>query len=437
MNDVSKASAPTLTTVETTLTGLIGALAPAPLTGRRGRPRILPALLLWAGLVVCVLRGWTSQRALWRLVSADGLWAFPRVAVTDQAIYRRLEQDGAGLVADLFAPLTAALAERVAPYAATELAPFAAAVVVLDETTLDPVARHLPALRGAAPTACLPGKVAGVFDLRTQLWHHLVVTDAPHQNEKVLARDLVATLPAQSLIVADLGYFGFPWFDELTDAGHFWISRLRANTSYRRLHTHYAQGDTLDALIWLGAHKADRAKHAVRLVQYRHGGTLYRYLTNVREPQVLPLADVARLYARRWDIELAVKTVKRELGLHLLWSAKPAVIQAQLWAVILIAQLWQALRVELAGQAGVDVFEVSLPLLIQYLPQYAATGREPLTAFLADARRLAFIRPSRRTQVTAPLIPDAALQPPPADLVLERPPRYAQRNCHARPAPRI
>ena len=196
MNDVSKASAPTLTTVETTLTGLIGALAPAPLTGRRGRPRILPALLLWAGLVVCVLRGWTSQRALWRLVSADGLWAFPRVAVTDQAIYRRLEQDGAGLVADLFAPLTAALAERVAPYAATELAPFAAAVVVLDETTLDPVARHLPALRGAAPTACLPGKVAGVFDLRTQLWHHLVVTDAPHQNEKVLARDLVATLPA-------------------------------------------------------------------------------------------------------------------------------------------------------------------------------------------------------------------------------------------------
>src|ERR671911_460511 len=102
MTGVSTATAPTLTTVETTLAGVIGELAPAPLTGGRGRPRILPAMLLWAGLVVCVLRGWTSQRALWRLVSADGLWAFPRVAVTDQAIYRRLAQDGAGVLPELF-----------------------------------------------------------------------------------------------------------------------------------------------------------------------------------------------------------------------------------------------------------------------------------------------------------------------------------------------
>jgi hypothetical protein len=437
MHELPTATAPTLTTVETIVAGLIGALAPAPLTGGRGRPRILPAMLLWAGLVVCVLRGWTSQRALWRLVSADGLWAFPRVAVTDQAIYRRLAQDGAGVLPELFGPLTTALADRLAPYAATELAPFAAAVVGLDETTLDPVARHLPALHGTPPTACLPGKLAGVFDLRTQLWPHLVVSDAPHQNEKVLARALVATLPPQSLVLADLGYFGFAWFDDLTDGGHYWVSRLRAKTSYRLLHVHFQQGETLDALVWLGAYKADRAKHAVRLVQYRHGGTLYRYLTNVRDPQQLPLPEVARLYVRRWDIELAVKTVKRELGLHLLWSAKLPVIQAQVWAVLLIAQLWQALRVELAGRAGVDPFEVSLPLLIQYLPQYAATGRDALTAFLADARRLAFIRPSRRTQITAPLIPEAAVQPPPPDLILQRTPRYAQRKCHPHPSSRI
>lgn len=242
MHELPTATAPTLTTVETTVAGLIGELAPAPLTGGRGRPRILPAMLLWAGLVVCVLRGWTSQRALWRLVSADGLWAFPRVAVTDQAIYRRLAQDGAGVLPELFGPLTTALADRLAPYAATELAPFAAAVVDLDETTLDPVARHLPALHGTPPTACLPGKLAGVFDLRTQLWPHLVVSDAPHQNEKVLARALVATLPPQSLVLADLGYFGFAWFDDLTDGGHYWVSRLRAKTSYRLLHVHFQQG---------------------------------------------------------------------------------------------------------------------------------------------------------------------------------------------------
>ena len=32
------------------------------------------------------------------------------------------------------------------------------------------------------------------------------------------------------------------------------------------------------------------------------------------------LIDIARLYARRWDIEMAFKLAKRDLRLHLLWS---------------------------------------------------------------------------------------------------------------------
>ena len=43
-----------------------------------GRPRILPAMALWAGLLVCVLRGFGSQLAVWRLISERGLWFFPR-----------------------------------------------------------------------------------------------------------------------------------------------------------------------------------------------------------------------------------------------------------------------------------------------------------------------------------------------------------------------
>ena len=41
-----------------------------------GRPRILPAMALWAGLLVCVLRGFDSQLAIWRLISERGLWFF-------------------------------------------------------------------------------------------------------------------------------------------------------------------------------------------------------------------------------------------------------------------------------------------------------------------------------------------------------------------------
>src|SRR5438874_9615608 len=43
-----------------------------------GRPRILPALALWAGLLGGVLRGFGSRQALWRLLSVSGLWGHRR-----------------------------------------------------------------------------------------------------------------------------------------------------------------------------------------------------------------------------------------------------------------------------------------------------------------------------------------------------------------------
>lgn len=422
--------------IETFLQQLVADLAPEPTAPRPGRPRILPSLALWGGLLVCVLRGATSQRALWRLLADGQLWHYPRFPVTDQAVYRRLAQADTAPLAQLFAQVTTVLTSRLAPYAATDLAPFAREVVAIDATTLDAVARRLPTLRAvpAGDRRLLPGKLAGAFDLRRQLWRTVLPIADPDQNDKVTARDLVADLPAGSLILADLGYFGFAWFDELTDAGYHWISRVRAKTSSELIHTFYQQGDTLDALVWLGKHRSDRAKHAVRLVQFRVGHVLYRYLTNVCDPHRLPLHEIARLYARRWDIELAVKVVKRDLGLHLLWSAKDTVIRQQVWAVLLIAQLLQGLRLEIAGRAGVDPFEVSLPLLVAYLPQYAARGVDPIAAFVERGRELGFIRPSRRTQIRAPRLDPAALTPAPPGLVVVRTPRYARRKCGSRKA---
>ncbi len=424
--------------VETFLTDLAADLEPAPPEPPgRGRPRILPALALWGGLTVCVLRGWQSQKALWRLLAGTGLWHFRPCPVSDEAVYQRLATATPSPMATLFADLTALLVTRLDPHADRTLAPFAAEVFAIDQTALDPVARRLPRLRAVPPgdDRLLPGQLAGVFDVRRQLWRRVAHLPDAHQNEKRACRTLVAGLPRHSLLLFDLGYFAFPWFDDLTADGFLWVSRLRQQTSYEIRHVGYQDGDTLDALVWLGAYRAARAKVAVRLVQFRRGPILHRYLTNVLDPRRLPLAEVARLYARRWDIELAVNTVKTDLGLHLLWSSKPAVILHQIWAVLTVAQLLQALRVLAAAAAGVDPFDVSLPLLVRYLPQYAARGHDPLAAFAADGRRLGFIRPSRRIRVVVPAVPPDHLRPPPQGLRLVRTPRYAGRRCDRRSDP--
>jgi hypothetical protein len=422
---MASTSLPSTATIESFLFRLLDGLS-LPEPRGRGRPRILPALALWTGLLVCVVRKQTRQLDLWRLLTGSGLDRFPHVAISDEAVYKRLATAGTAPLVALFEHVTAVLAARLAPLADTSLAPFARGVYALDATTLDQVARLLPDLRGVpkGDRRLLPGKLSALFDLRTQQFVRIQHHPDPAQNDKVAARAMVADLPRGSLLLADLGYFAFAWFDDLTAAGYHWISRLRQKTSTRTIHVYYDRGGVFDGLVWLGAYRADKGGRAVRLVRFNRGGTTFTYITNVRDPAVLPLREMARLYARRWDVELAFKLIKQHLGLHVLWSAKEVVLLQQVWGVLIIAQILQGLRLEIAQRAGADPFEVSMALLVQYLPQYLFhSDADPVARFVAYGRQLRFIRPSSRLVIVAPDIPPDQIIPCPSDLILERTPR--------------
>jgi len=419
---------PTLDTIEEFLRQMIEQLEPIhrdPLG--RGRPRILPAFCLWAGVMVCVLRGWNSQLKIWRLLHSKGLWSYPRFPISDQAVYKRLEEGGEAPLKSLFEQVNAVLQERLKRYQ-QELAPFASEVVAMDATTLDKVVQHLPLLRAVTSekTAKLAGKLAGIFDVRLQQWRYVEYIENPTENERVSAPALLEHLQRGALILMDMGFFSFPWFDQLTQEGYSWITRLPSKATYEVLHAYYQQGTTFDGLIGLGAYRADRARYAVRLISFQVGELSYRYITNVLNPRLLSLHEVAVLYARRWDIEMAFKLIKRELGLHLFWSAKPVVILQQIWAVLLISQILHALQLEIAGKAGVDPFDVSLALLIDYLPDW--NDVDFIALVVERGREAGFIRPSRRIRIQTPAIDLEQYQPPPPNLCLLRPPRYAHRR---------
>lgn len=402
-----------------------------------GRPPELPEVSLWMALLVAILRRLKSQRAIWRLLASAGLWSLPTYDISDQTVYDRLDAGSIAPLQALFERIRQLLAQWLAQaVAASEqrtgrLAPFAKGVYALDEMYADPVRRLLPCLRALdkGDLALLPGKIVALFDVRCQQWRAIEYIQEVTDNCKLHARCMLRSLEVGSLLLFDLGYFGFQWLDDLTAAGYWWVSRLREKTSYQVIHAFYQDGETFDGLIWLGTGRA-KAGRAVRLVQFRGGVVLYRYVSNVTNPQQLPIKDLARLYARRWDIELAFLTLKEHLGLHLWWSSKPQVILAQLWACLIIAQILQALRIEVALRAEVDPFEVSLPLLIDSLPQWSAQGRDAISECVRQGRALGIIRPSSRTHVQAPTIDPAWLLAAPADLVLHRKACYPPEPPH-------
>ena len=194
----------------------------------------------------------------------------------------------------------------------------------------------------------------------------------------------------------------FPWFDTLTEQGLWWISRYANEVSYQVRHILYQGDGVLDALVYLGRHRADQAKYAVRLVQFSHQGHWHRYLTNVLDPQQLSLAEIVRLYGRRSYIELAFGVLKEHLAVSALWSAKWSVIQVQIWAALLLAQLFHGMQMQLGVTEGVEPFDVSIDLLIEVVPQLLRQGIAPLPYLGRFGRELGIIRPESPSESRGP-----------------------------------
>ena len=261
--------------------------------GKPGRPQSLPSVSLGMGVLVAILRGLRSQRAIWRLLAAGGWWKQPSYDIEDQAVYKRLEQEGWEPLAQLFARVSLLLAKFLQPALQAShqrhatLASFASEVVALDEMYLDQVSRRLPILRHFknGDVQLLPGKLVALFDVRLQQWRAIDYIAQARKNGMKHASSMLASVKRGALVLADLGYFSFRWFDELTELGYSWISRVKESTTMVVLHTYYEAVETFDRLVWLGAWDV-KAKYAVRQVQFRQGGMLRQYFSYVCEASV-------------------------------------------------------------------------------------------------------------------------------------------------------
>ena len=134
---------------------------------------------------------------------------------------------------------------------------------------------------------------------------------------------------------------------------------------------------------------------------------------------------MVELYRRRWDIETAFKLLKSQLNLFLIWSGQLNVVRHQGFATLILAQVVLAVRNEVAELAGARLREVSLPLLIRWLPELARDPGDPVATLAQYGRDAGIIRPVRGQGYDLPrLAPEAYAvplsRPPPP-----RKPRYA------------
>jgi hypothetical protein len=409
------ASAPTQEQIIDTMSHSVRIIEPPP-TVHLGRPPEVSTLHVCLAVVATLLHGTISQLDVWRTICSQCIGDFGPRKVSDQTIYNHLETC-AQAMRELFFQVSVGL--RTVPSDGQEhrLAPFATRVLSLDESTLDQMKRWLRGFRSLqkGSKALLAGRISALFDVRLQQWVQVDLLDEAVNDSREHAEQMIQQLEAGCLLLFDKGYSKFLWFDELTRRKIFWVSRVPVRVTYVAQHTLY-QGDGIwDAIVFLGQYRADQTDYPVRLVQFWWQGKFHRYLTNVLDPQILPLHELAALYARRWDIEMAFRLLKDYLKGAEIWSAKWPVIEGQLWGLFLLAQILHAWQGTIARKAGVDRFDVSMELALRYLPRLMQQGKDPTEAIVHQGWDIGIFRPSTRGDVHGLVIDPCWITPAPPE----------------------
>lgn len=112
-------------------------------------------------------------------------------------------------------------------------APFATAVLALDHCTLDAVLRKLKLFQDLprGEPQLLGGQLPTLFDLRRQLFYRVEFWEDAQQNEKYQVEHWLTWIPTGALLLFDLGFYAFRWFDTLTARGIYFVSRQRHKIS--------------------------------------------------------------------------------------------------------------------------------------------------------------------------------------------------------------
>jgi Transposase DDE domain len=371
----------------------------------RMRQRLLTLPVVVAIVVSLVWRRMPAVTEVQRVLAREGLlWVTP-VRVSLPALTKRLDVLPAAVMGQLFAEVCARLQAQGPPALPhPHWAPVRDAfslIALVDGSTLEALRKKTQVLRERQGLV-LGGKMIVMVEAFSHrpLWQ-LYTADAA-ANDKRFAAEIMAALPIGGLLVFDLGFFSFLWFDDFTDQQKFFVTRMRAKIAYRTVQV-LSQGPYYrDEIIEVGQYRSHPCRHPLRMISVLWQGGWYRYLTNVLDPQVVSARQVCELYRRRWRIEDAFALTKRVLDLAYLWTGSTNAVQLQIYATLIFYAVLLTICQQVAQALGEPLERISVEMVFRALYHYGQAVQrgeyDDLLLFLTEHAKLLGIVKRRRKQ---------------------------------------
>jgi hypothetical protein len=372
--------------------------------GLRERTLNLPVMM--AFVLSLIWRQLGSVTEAVRTLNREGLLWVDERTVSQQAIEQRFSSLPAVLfervLHELLPAMTARWQNRIRPLppALQWARDHFTATVAVDGSTLDALLRKTGLLRDGQG-GMLAGRMAGLLDvisrLPRQVWYE---EDAQAHDQRFWER-ILAGVERGMLLLFDLGFLNFTRFDQLTDAGVWFLTRKETRTVTRTEQVLRRTATLHDQIVRLGSTASSQCQHPVRLVEWLHQGKWYAYLTNVLDPALLPAEYVVALYWQRWRIEDSFNVIKRLLGLAFFWTGSINGIQIQVWATWILYAVLVDLTDAVAEALNKPFQALSMEMVYRGLYHFTVAHHrgkadDPVAYLAADAKGLGILKRERK-----------------------------------------
>jgi hypothetical protein len=218
-------------------------------------------------------------------------------------------------------------------------------------------------------------KLHSLIDLKGNIPSFNVITDGQVYDGVML--DII-NFEAGSIYVMDRGYLDYKRLYGIEQSKAFFISRTTSNIKFKRLlskqkPTHnfseeqneFIMSDQIVSFATKEAKKSYPQK--LRRIRYKfknHGEDKFRFLTFLTNNFTIEALVIARLYKKRWQIELFFKWIKQHLKIKTFYSYCENGVKVQIWTAIctylLVAIAKKELRIKHSLYTILQVLSVNV-----------------------------------------------------------------------------
>lgn len=355
--------------------GLVSTICPPQLVdriiedcGRRQkRHRLLPArLVVYALLLRCWYHQLAYQRVL-RLLQHSALsprsWQVPCAS----AFLRARDRLGPEVMKRLFLALAGPLAEPAAEgcwWRGRRLMALDGTTVEVAPTDDFELTFGGPAMEGRSRVGRPQLRLTALIECGTRSIADLTWGPYGEGEATQAGRLLGATRPGM-LVIADRNFRGVDLWQQFVEAG---VDLLWRVDSFRATKVTASLPDG-SALACMRSH--DGRSVVVRVVAYKlfESKEAYRLATNILDPELAPAAELAALYAERWEIETCFRELKvTQCAVPALLSKSQERVAQDLWANAAAYQVTRHLAYRAASSMpNVDCDRISFTAVLDAL----------------------------------------------------------------------